>query len=192
MNLLAENLDQRGHERQRRQGQERQPPVELEHQADGHNHRHRRARRVHDAGTHEVPDRVQVVRELRHQVAGPRRDVKALGEAAEVTKEVVAQVVFHIARDADQDPAHPELEDGFRERDAQQHEGENEQLVANYAAGSGCMDQQMAPRVDRRQCVNAAFDDQRHGDADRLRYEQGDKAHDVTLAAAGEVRSEWA
>ena len=109
-----------------------------------------------------------------------------------MTKEVVAQVVFHVPRDADQDPAHPELEYGFRERDAQQQEGEDEQLVANCAAGSGRLDEQMASRVDRGQRVNTGLDDQRRGDADRLRHEQGDKAHDVALAVAGEVRPEWA
>ena len=49
--------------------------------------------------------------------------VLGLIEPHEVPEEIVAQVVFNVAGNADQHPAHPELEDGFDESHAQQQAG---------------------------------------------------------------------
>src|SRR3989475_12201863 len=75
----------------------------------------------------------------------------------QVGEEAVAQVVFDIARDPDEDPAHPELKNSL---------------------GQACPDQQarankkLAARGSARNFVDAGLDDQRDGDPYGLREEQ--------------------
>ncbi len=149
--------------------QQSQPPVEMQHHADRGQAHHQRGRGIHDSRAHQVPDRVQVIGELRHQVAREGLGVIPRGEAHQVEKQVVAQVVFHIARDADQNPAHPELKDRHRQRDHQQQPGVEKQPVPGHAA---------------REAVNRGLDDQRQIDAQGLRQDQRKKAHHVALAVA--------
>ena len=52
-------------------------------------------------------------------------------------EQIVAQIEFDLARDADQDPAGKKLEDGFGARDGQQVTGIGQQLGDRNARGSG-------------------------------------------------------
>ena len=59
---------------------------------------------------------VQIVGGARHDVAGARALIEAVGQPLQMREEIVAQIEFDFARDADQDPARQILEDGFDRR----------------------------------------------------------------------------
>jgi hypothetical protein len=70
---------------------------------------------------------------FRSLVARPVGLVVGQREPLQVGEEVVAEVVLDVARDADDDPAHQEAEHRAHERNAEQHRGVVEQLVARHA-----------------------------------------------------------
>ncbi len=75
-----------------------------------------RVHRVHDAGTDERADRVQVVRGERHEIAGAVLVVENGAELLEVGEEVAPHVELDLARYADDDPPHEKAEDAAHER----------------------------------------------------------------------------
>ncbi len=113
MNSLAKVLHGNRSERQGRYSQQGEPPVKVQHETDGGHAHHQRVGRVHDPGADHIPHRVQVVGELRHQIAGTVLGVISRRKPHEVRKQIVAEVVLDVARDSDQDPAHPELENSL-------------------------------------------------------------------------------
>ncbi len=73
VDLLAEVANADRDERQRREGDERQPGVDRQHQDDRHDERENGAGRIHDRRPDHHAHRVEVVGGARHQVAGAPR-----------------------------------------------------------------------------------------------------------------------
>ena len=104
-------------ERQRHQRNQRQPRVDRQHQHDGDHEHEDGVRGVHHRGTDHHADGVQVVGRARHEVAGAPRLVEAEREPLELREEIIADVVLDPARRADEDPAHEEQERAAHDRD---------------------------------------------------------------------------
>ena len=113
VNLLAEELDPNGYEGHGNQAIQRQAPVQMHHQGNRCQAQHRRVGGIHDARPHHIAHRVQIVGELRHQVAGAVLSVVAWRQAHEMQEAIVAQIVFDIPRYPDQNPSHPESQNGL-------------------------------------------------------------------------------
>ena len=88
-------------------------------------------------------------------------------------KEIVAQVVLNIARDSNQDPAHPELEKGLGQGHDDEQTGEEEQRP---------------PDEPRREAVNSFLQDERQAGAQRLGQRQSAEAHHEAPAVTGKIR----
>src|SRR5208337_934745 len=84
---------------------------------------------VHDARAYQHADRVEVIGGARHNVAGAGALVKTVGEPLEMSEQVIAQIEFDFARDADQDPASKVLEDSLGSSDRKQPRRIGQQLV---------------------------------------------------------------
>ena len=81
------------------------------------------------AGPEQHADRVQVVGSASHNVAGSRALIVRVGKAFEMTEEVVAQIEFDFAGDADHDPAGQKLKDSFARSHRQQEQRIGDELV---------------------------------------------------------------
>src|SRR5262249_46341567 len=96
-----------------------QKRVEGQLRADAHHECERaggvddRVGRVHDRGAKEHANGVEVVGGARHDVSGAVALIVRGRKALKVREEIIAQVEFNVARDADHDPASEELEDSF-------------------------------------------------------------------------------
>ncbi len=77
---------------------------------------------VHDARADQHAHRVQIVGGARHDVAGAGALIEAVGEPLQMREQIVAQIEFDLARDADQDPARQVLKDGLDAGDRQQQQ----------------------------------------------------------------------
>ena len=109
---------------------------------------------VHDARAEQHADGVQIVGGARHDVAGAGALVEAVGQRFQMAEQIVAQVEFDFARNADQDPASEELEDGLAAATASSSQGIGQQLVAGNAQVQiidGAADDQRE-RESRRRC----------------------------------------
>ena len=93
--------------------------------------------RVHDRRTQQFADRVQIVGGARHNVARAVAQIIGVAETFEAGEQVIAQVEFDVARDADHDPTGKELEDSFPNRDREQQPGEEKKFVASNAFQQG-------------------------------------------------------
>ena len=102
---------------------------------DGDDEREDRRGRVHDRGADHHAHGVEIVRGARHQVARAIGLVERERKAFEVREEIVAQVVFDIARDADDDSAHQEAEDAANDGETEQEQGVVRQLAAGHPRG---------------------------------------------------------
>src|SRR5215472_1643580 len=90
-----------------------------------------------------------------------------------MSKQVVAQVIFDVTGDTNEDPAHPELENGLDQRHNQQQAGIGEKL----------------PRGDRvRKTVDARLNNERYCHPYRLRNQQCSEAEYVTFLVAAKIR----
>ena len=103
--------------------------TDAEHEDQRARGEHHGVGRVHDARADQHAHGVQVVGGARHDVAGTRALIEAVGEALQVREQVVAQVELNLARNADQDPAGQELEDRLGSGDGQQRSGIKQQLM---------------------------------------------------------------
>ena len=68
--------------------------------------------------------RIQIVGAARHDVARAVAAVEILRKLHQMAKQIVAQIEFDVARDADDDDAHPVLKHAFDERQADQQPGQ--------------------------------------------------------------------
>ena len=132
---------------------------------------------VHDARADQHAHGVQVVGHAGHDVAGAGALVVAVGEALEVGEQVVAEVEFDFARNADQDPAGQVLEDRLDAGDGEQHRRVGQQFVAGDALV---------------QVVDGAADDQREQDPDAVVAEHAERADPEGGSVLAEVREQWA
>ena len=133
VDLAAQNLHEDAGERQRgergqsKHGADAQQEVEREDgEQDG-------VRAVHDAGAEEHADGVEVVGHARHDVAGAALLVVLGGLLFELQEEIVAEVEFDVAGDADEDPAREEQEDALGDGDGDKQPGVEEDLLAGDA-----------------------------------------------------------
>ena len=168
VNLPAKKGDRHGDQRQRRQGQHRQPGIEIQHHADGRHAGGHRVGRVHDAGAQHVAHGVQVVGELRHQIAGTILGVVPRRETQQMSEEIVAQVVLDVARNPDQDPAHPELKERLGQGN-EDEQGREEEHGSADAPG--------------RETVNSLFQDERQAGTQGLGHSQSTKPYQVKTGA---------
>ena len=88
-------------------------------------------------------DGIQVVGGARHDVAGAHAAVEIRGERDQVAEQVVAQIVLDVARDADEDHAHPVLEEAFHQRRPSRQAGEAQESRRTPRGPSASM----APRI---------------------------------------------
>jgi hypothetical protein len=131
----AEPLDRNGHERERHERDERQPRIDRQHHRDGDDEREDRRGRVHHRGADHHAHGVEIVRGARHQVSRAVGLVERERKALEAAEEVVAQVVFDLARDADDDSAHQVAEDAANDGETEQEQGVVRQLAAGHPRG---------------------------------------------------------
>ena len=141
VDFLSEVTNADRDERQRREGDERQPGVDRQHQDDGDDEGENGAGRVHDRRPDHHPHRIEIVGGTRHQVARAGGLVILQRHLEEVPEERVPQVVLDVARGANQDPAHEESEYGADARDPEEQAGIQRQL------GAGDADVQVVDRV---------------------------------------------
>ena len=132
---------------------------------------------VHDRRADQHANGVQIVGGARHDVAGARALIKAVGEPLQMSEEVVAQIEFDFARNADQNPARQELEDGFNAGNPQQHQSVGEQLLAGDAAI---------------QIVDGAADDQRKQNPDAVVKQHADRAEPERRLVLAQIRKQRA
>ena len=85
------------------------------------------------AGPSSIADGVQIVGGAGHDVAGAVALVVGVGEAFEVGEQIVAQIEFDVAGNADDHPARQKLEDSFGQRDGDDEQGVGEKFLAGDA-----------------------------------------------------------
>src|SRR5262249_22061243 len=90
-------------------------------------------------------------------------------------EEVVAHVVFDVARGADEDPAHQEAEDAADEADGQQDRSVLEQLHPRHAAG---------------EIVDRELQNFRRREGDRLSYDRTGQTEQECATVSGDVTEE--
>ena len=71
---------------------------------------HNRVRGVHDRRTQQHAHGVQIVGRARHDIADSCPLIIGVGQRFEMAKQVVTQIELDLARDADENPSHQELE----------------------------------------------------------------------------------
>ena len=163
MNPLAEPDHGEADERRRQDGQQRQSPVETQHDRDREQKGQSRFETVHDARAQQHADLIQIVGGARHNVAGALAREVVRRKADDVTEEVVPEVEFDVARNADQDDPHPELEDAFSGGYGEEQQGE----TRHGARGR-----------TRFECVDPPAEHQRAADGNRVLHDQAGEARE--------------
>ena len=133
MNAAAEILDDDAGDGQRQKGVEGELGADGEHEGHGADGEDDGVGRVHDGGTEQHPDRVEVVGGAGHNVARAVALIVGVGEAFEVREQVVAQIELDVAGDTDDHPARQKLEDSLGQRDGDDEQGVGEKFLAGYA-----------------------------------------------------------
>ena len=126
VNPAAEILHQDAGQRHGRQRHQRQIGADAQHEEQREDAQEDRVGAVHQRRPQQHAHRIQVVGHARHDVAGAVALVKARVLDFELAEQVVAQVEFDVARDADQNPALRVEKDAFDQADADQEPRENQ------------------------------------------------------------------
>src|SRR5712664_3510495 len=121
VNGFAEEPDGDGYDRRGNQNPEREGRRERDHDYDGHDHCGDGIRAVHDAGTEDHTNGIEVIRGAGHQFAGAIADVEFGLEDQQSLEEVVANVEFDVAGDPDERPSRGERKEAF-DGDADNHD----------------------------------------------------------------------
>ena len=137
VDLAAHDLHENAGERQRDEGGEGEHGADAQQEVEREDGEEDGVRAVHDAGTEEHADGVEVVGHARHDVAGAALLVVLGGLLLKLQEEVVAEVEFDVAGDADEDPAREEEEDAFGDGDGDEQAGVEEDLLAGHAMVAG-------------------------------------------------------
>ncbi len=133
VNLAAEVLDEDAGQRHGRQRDQREIGADAQHEEERKDGEEDGIGAVHERRAQQHAHGVQVVGHAGHDVAGAIALVEAGVLDLELAEEVVAQVEFDFARDADEDPALGVEEDAFDEADGDQDQGKDED---EFAAGA--------------------------------------------------------
>ena len=91
---------------------------------------------VHDAGTDDHADVVEVVGGTGHQLAGAIADVEFRLHEEQVVEEVAANIEFDVARNADENPAGTEGKESFK----QNANEKNDAVDADGVAAIRCVE----------------------------------------------------
>ena len=113
VNALAEQHHRDAHQRRRNQADQRELPIHRQHDGDGEHRGEHGLGPVHDARAQHHAHGVQIVGGARHDVAGAIAGVEIGRERHQVREQLIAKIEFDVARNADQDHAHPILENPF-------------------------------------------------------------------------------
>ena len=112
---------------------ERELGADGEHEAERAGGEDEGVGRIHDGRAEQHADGIQVVGGARHDVARAVALVVGVGEALQVREEIVAQVEFDVAGDADDHPARQKLEDSLDQSDGDDQQGIGEKFLAGHS-----------------------------------------------------------
>ena len=132
VNAASEILDDDAGDGQREKGEQGELGADGEHEEQRSGGEDDGIGGVHDGRTEQHADGVEIVGGAGHDVAGAVALVVGVGEALQVLEQVVAQIEFDIAGDADDDPARQKLEDAFDEGDGDYEQGVGQEFLAGY------------------------------------------------------------
>ncbi len=121
VNPASEQAHSQADERGGQERYQREAPVHIEHDGSHDDERETGLGSVHEPRPEHHAHRVQIVGGARHDVAGAHAPVEIRRKRGEPPEEVVAKVVLDVPGDADQDHAHPILEDALEGGEA--HDG---------------------------------------------------------------------
>ncbi len=124
VDAAAEQDHRNAHQRRGNQAEQCQPPIYLRHHANQEDRGEECFGEVHDARAQHHADRVQIVGGAGHDVAGAVFRVEVLRERDNVREQIVAQIELDVAGQADQDDAHPILEESLDQREQNHQRGE--------------------------------------------------------------------
>ena len=113
VNDPAEVIHGDDYKRHRQQDPQRETRGQLDHEIEREDACGNRVGRVHDARAEHHADGVEVISGARHQVARAVADIEFRLEFYQPGEQIIAQVVFDLARDSDQNPSRPEREKSF-------------------------------------------------------------------------------
>ena len=132
MNAPSKMLDDNTGNGQRQKREECELRADGQHEPKRAGGEHQSVRRIHDRRPEQHPDRVQVVRGARHDVARAIALVIRIREPLQVREEIVAQVELNIPRDADDHPPRQELKHSLDQRDGDNQQRIGEKLLAGH------------------------------------------------------------
>jgi hypothetical protein len=141
VNGTPEEDHRQAHQGRRQDGQGCQTPIHNDHDDDGQQESKAGFGPIHNARAEHHADSVQVVGRARHDVAGAHAAVIIRRKLHQVTEQIVTQVVFDVARDPDDDHAHPVLKEALD--GGEPHQQSSEAQKSAEAEG-------VRKRVDRR------------------------------------------
>ncbi len=113
-------------QRRGNQAEQGKPPIHAPHHADQKERGEEGLGEVHDAGAEHHADGVEIVGGARHDVAGAVFRVEVLRERDDMGEQIVAQIELDVARQADEDDAHPILKNSLDHREQHDQRGEFE------------------------------------------------------------------
>ncbi len=116
VNLAAKILNHDAGDREGQKGIHRKLGADLEHVTHGQRGENDRVGGIHDCRAQQIAHGVQVVGSAGHDVAGAVALIVGVRKAFEVSEQIVAQVKFDVARNADDYPAGQELEDALGDK----------------------------------------------------------------------------
>jgi len=126
VNSVAEVLDQDAGQRHGRQSHQGEPGADTQQKIQGEYGEEDRVGAVHEGRAEQHADGIQVVGHAGHHVAGAVALIEARILLFEMAEEIVANVEFDLAGDADKNPALGVEKNSLGERDGDQKAGEKE------------------------------------------------------------------
>ncbi len=196
VNAPPEILDHDAGNGQRQKRIEREPRTDRDHEDERARGEHDGIGGVHDRRAEQHADGVEVVGGARHDVARARALIERIGERFQVLEEVVAQVEFDFARDADHDPARQELEEALGGGNGDEQQGIDDDLVLREAragvADHAAHDGRDAAMRFPAQVVHRPAQHLREQDPDPVHQQNGAAAQDVAPLVFAEVGEQGA
>ena len=152
VDLAAEVLDEDAGQRHGRPGHQGEPWADAKQEEQRADCEEDGVGAVHQGRTQQHAHRIQVVGHAGHDVAGAVPLIETGVLAFQLPEEIVAQIEFDFARDADQDPALGVEEDAFDEGDSDKNAGEKNNAFARDSVLQfvDCLSQNLRETAPRR------------------------------------------
>src|SRR6266481_4747654 len=115
-------LHQNAGQRQRDKGIQGESGADPPHEKQSGHGKHYRVCRIHNGWAQQHTHRIQVIGGASHNVAGPGLLVVRKRERFKMGENIIPEIVFNLARDADDQPACEELEDALAQGDSDQQQ----------------------------------------------------------------------